>query len=411
MPWKVADVESHKKGLTDAQKKTWVKIANGRLEDCLADGGEQDACEASAIRIANAALNEAQTIEAEAGTVSIEEQPALPEKSETEFTGDIVPLVETAIRQDGTLPIKIIAPGWGESGFYPPEVLERDGPKTFPAGTHMYWNHPSKSEEKDRPERDLRDLAGVLTKGAYFDANGPAGPGLYGEAKVTAPYRAAVNELAPHIGLSIRAYGTKEAGEVAGKKGPIITQLVAGRSVDYVTKAGAGGKILELFEAAGRNESTEHEETSMNEQEAEALRAQNAELTQEVERLTSELARVQEGLLLRKAQDVALEVLTEIEMPAPTRERIMAAQANKLVKAEDGSLDEAAYRAQVKEAADAEMAYIKEIRGNPGKIVGMGGTATSPTGEGLKESYTRYYRQMGKSREEAEMLAELAAQG
>jgi len=25
----------------------------------------------------------------------------------------------------------------------------------------MFWNHPSKSDEKERPERDLRDLAGV----------------------------------------------------------------------------------------------------------------------------------------------------------------------------------------------------------------------------------------------------------
>jgi uncharacterized protein YdaT len=36
MPWTVKDVDSKKKGLTPAQKKKWVKIANGVLKDCQA---------------------------------------------------------------------------------------------------------------------------------------------------------------------------------------------------------------------------------------------------------------------------------------------------------------------------------------------------------------------------------------
>lgn len=51
MPWTVADVDEHKKGLTDAQKKRWVKIANSALKRCQDEGGED--CEASAIKQAN----------------------------------------------------------------------------------------------------------------------------------------------------------------------------------------------------------------------------------------------------------------------------------------------------------------------------------------------------------------------
>jgi uncharacterized protein YdaT len=51
MPWSVADVEKHKKGLSAAQKKKWVQIANGVLKDC--QEMKQDDCEAKAIRIAN----------------------------------------------------------------------------------------------------------------------------------------------------------------------------------------------------------------------------------------------------------------------------------------------------------------------------------------------------------------------
>lgn len=51
MPWTVADVDKHKKGLTPAQKKKWVSTANGVLKQCQADGGED--CEGKAVRVAN----------------------------------------------------------------------------------------------------------------------------------------------------------------------------------------------------------------------------------------------------------------------------------------------------------------------------------------------------------------------
>jgi len=54
MPWTKNDVERHKKGLTDTQKKGWVRIANSALESCLEKGDKpQSECEASAIRQAN----------------------------------------------------------------------------------------------------------------------------------------------------------------------------------------------------------------------------------------------------------------------------------------------------------------------------------------------------------------------
>jgi|GEM_PF-1186205 len=51
MPWVVNDVDKHKKGLTPAQKKTWVKVANGVLKACQKTKGKD--CEGKAIRIAN----------------------------------------------------------------------------------------------------------------------------------------------------------------------------------------------------------------------------------------------------------------------------------------------------------------------------------------------------------------------
>ena len=54
MPWSIGDVDSHKRGLTDEQKKRWVSIANNVLKSCVDDGGNREQCEGKAIRIANA---------------------------------------------------------------------------------------------------------------------------------------------------------------------------------------------------------------------------------------------------------------------------------------------------------------------------------------------------------------------
>jgi alkylhydroperoxidase family enzyme len=322
------------------------------------------------------------------------------ESHDLDIRGELIPLVEKAVRADGTIPIKIIAPGWGSSGFYPADVLERDGPKVFTKGLHSYWNHPSASEERDRPERDLRDLAGVLTEDAHWDANGPAGPGLYSQARVAEQYRSTVADLAPYIGMSIRAYGKAREGEADGRKGNVISELASARSVDFVTAAGAGGKILELFEAAGRPLAKGDDQVT--EEEAKTLREMNEALTAQLTEKDALIASLREAVLLRQAQEVASQVLAEIEMPTPTRQKLMKMQEAMPVRGEDGTLDEAAYREQVKTAAQAELAYINEVRSS-GKITGMGGTSggTGDSHAALVEAFKR----MGLTDEQAETAA------
>lgn len=56
MPWTKADVDKHKKGLSDAKKEQWVAIANSVRQKCLDDGGSEEDCDAKAIRQANGAV-------------------------------------------------------------------------------------------------------------------------------------------------------------------------------------------------------------------------------------------------------------------------------------------------------------------------------------------------------------------
>jgi hypothetical protein len=53
MPWSPSDADRFKDGLSESEKEQWAETANSALESCLNDGGEQDECEAAAIRQAN----------------------------------------------------------------------------------------------------------------------------------------------------------------------------------------------------------------------------------------------------------------------------------------------------------------------------------------------------------------------
>lgn len=57
MPWTKADVDKHKKGLTDKQKEQWVAIANSTRASCLEEGKSEKECDALAIKIANGSVN------------------------------------------------------------------------------------------------------------------------------------------------------------------------------------------------------------------------------------------------------------------------------------------------------------------------------------------------------------------
>ena len=56
MPWTISDVDSIRKGLSRKQKKKWVAIANGVMESCNEEKGQD--CDKKAVRIANSKFEE-----------------------------------------------------------------------------------------------------------------------------------------------------------------------------------------------------------------------------------------------------------------------------------------------------------------------------------------------------------------
>ncbi|MGN7250058.1 hypothetical protein [Arthrobacter sp. SAFR-014] len=162
-----------------------------------------------------------------------------------------VSLSATPVVKSGRIRIKIIDAGKGSSGDYPASTIEaavKD--KVFAKGLHMYADHPGMTESFDRPERTIKDLAAVLETDAEWVAEESA---AYAEAKVFPHWREVISEMADDIGVSIRA-----SAEVEDSKDGLrtITKLLHAESVDFVTKAGRGGKIAEVLESARAVEAT-----------------------------------------------------------------------------------------------------------------------------------------------------------
>jgi len=171
-----------------------------------------------------------------------------------------------------TIPVKIISPGWGSSGYYSAEVLKRDGPGIFREGLHMHWDHATKKEESERPERSMATLAAVLAEDAKWDDNGAKGPGLYSTFKPFTDFAPRIKEKAKYTGVSINARGKVKMGEAEGRKGPIVESLVAAKSTDFVTHPGAGGQALVEGARAATEPPINKETQTMTEQETASLR-------------------------------------------------------------------------------------------------------------------------------------------
>lgn len=304
------------------------------------------------------------------------ESESWDELDEADGESGVVMLEEKALRPDGTLKLKLISPGWGSKGYYSPDVLKRDGPKAWPTGTHMYWNHPTEAEEALRPERDLRDLAAVTVTDPVFMENGPSGPGLYADAKVFGDYQKPVEDMAPHIGVSIRAAGMAKFGEAEGKSGNIVEAITQGRSVDFVTKAGRGGEILQLFESArggnfgrpvysaGTSSQPGGQEDQMTQQELEEARRERDEARAENAKLVGQVVGAE-------AARYARELLAPVPLMEAAKDRLITSTSiNPPIK--DGKLDRDAFKASLAEAAKAEAAYVAQLTGQTGEVRGLG---------------------------------------
>jgi len=263
-------------------------------------------------------------------------------------------------QESEVFPIKLIAPGWGSSGYYSESVLKRDGAKAWPKGTHMYINHQSMSERVNRPERDLRNLAAVTITDPVYQENGSHGAGLYAQAEVFSSHAPFITERAKHIGVSITADGIMEYGEAEGRKGNIIKEISNGYTVDFVTKAGAGGAIISESSGGGYLIETtklyggdpDMAENNKASAELDRLMAENVDLRKQLDESTRMIAILQKAQLMSEARRVAVDTIQEYQLPATVNSLIVESAITNLPLTESGDLNGAQLVEAVKERAE-----------------------------------------------------------
>lgn len=144
--------------------------------------------------------------------------------------------------------VKLIKPGWGnrrDNHYYPADVLKRDA-KMF-EGVKMYATDHNAAEKNVRTEvSQIKSITGFDTDGAPIARVTVFDPSFAEMVR----NRAAAGAL-DSLECSILAYGSAKKGTAPdGREGNIVEAITAAQSVDWVTKAGAGGQALSLAESA-----------------------------------------------------------------------------------------------------------------------------------------------------------------
>ncbi len=301
---------------------------------------------------------------------------------------------EKAIRADGTALIKLIDPGVGSSGYYSADVLKAAcEKKVIPAGTQMFANHMTEEERASRPEGDVTNLTAVTREDARWMDNGPDGPGAYANSQIFSHQQPFIEAVAEDIGVSLDGIAAISWGEVNGVAMPIIEELLAVSSVDFVTRAGRGGKIVSLQEAArdpkwikqrqiaesktepaSKNPQTQPEPQAQEEQMTEAEAKQMAE---------SQANRAVENY--KAAQKAAREAVSGLALPDGVKNRIVEAQTASIPVLESGALDVATLTQRAKDAAAIEATFARENY-NFGDGQVQNGASSAPAEEAVSES-------------------------
>lgn len=259
--------------------------------------------------------------------------------------------------------IKIIRPGEGSSAVYTAEVLKRDGPKVFKAGTPMRIDHPTRADEATRPEGSVKDWGAVLSEDAQWMEGHPEGPGLYAAIKPFSDSAQFIEERAPYAGVSIRATGTPaiENGRIKTQNGkPVLASIDSAEGVDMVTRAGAGGMFLS---ESASGDSTNSGEVTMDDKEVKRL-------------IEAALAPVNARELKRDAINFGARVLESYPLKPEQKQFVLEEALRSEVPAKDGALDEEAFKAIV----TSEAKRLAKVLGNS-QIRGLGSAVLTEAGK------------------------------
>jgi hypothetical protein len=283
-----------------------------------------------------------------------------------------------------TKQIKLISPGQGSSAFYPAEVLKRDGPRVFRAGTPMRIDHPTKAEESARPEGSVKDWGAVLAKDAYWLDSHKEGPGLYSEIKTFSDHAQTIDEKGEYAGVSIRANGNAlmEGGKPVMRGGvPVLASFTSAEGVDMVTRAGAGGMFLsESARVAANSQEVDMTADEITKLVESSVKAAVAEV------VSKQVTPLEARALRGDAMVEANRILAPLALHEAVKARVVeSVTRDGVIPMKDGAIDSTKFAELVNSEAKREGAYVAAFTGR-GRVIGMGTGAPVVSDPKLREA-------------------------
>lgn len=305
--------------------------------------------------------------------------------------------------------------------FYTPAMLEANHERYI--GARMFKNHETNAERKSRGglPRPVDELAGVIRE-AWWDPNWGTSGAVRGRAVLVDDKMVTIAKVAPELlGVSHDARGKSKPGTVAGQRWHMVEGIDEVKSVDLVTLAGARGQVDRILEAhmednmdpkdgplrnVTLDDIREHAphlleahaaelreaqvdtgaSTNSDAVSADELREAVAEaVTASEERLRTEHAK---ELQLRDNRIVARNVLSESNLPEPSRAKLASEFHDAFYEATDGEdgtviTPEAQLREALQTAIKEKQEELAAATGS-GSIRGMGSTQLTESGSGTK---------------------------
>ena len=289
--------------------------------------------------------------------------------------------------------VRIIAPGWGSTGFYSDELLQESAP-LFASGKPIYADHPSLTELRETGGvRSVNDQVGTLGSDAAWEHEGELGPGLYASLNVFESRRQWMHERRNSCGLSMHASGRRKRGKVGDRAGFIVTGLKEAHSVDVVTSPGAGGGFGQILENRGSKEteamSTENKVSNITEAELENVAGQEAEATGKINReqaysifeyrqVEDERNNLKKEVLRFNLRQMVDTELRDHRILDITRRRLSGSLPDIILESDnclrpvgngDMDIDEDKIKALISENVELEKVYIEQVFTEQGGLV------------------------------------------
>lgn len=205
---------------------------------------------------------------------------------------------------DGTYPVTLLTPGLGTSAYYSESVIAKDAPVAFPKGTHVYLTH---GRDPQTGEPNPEKLLGTLVEETTIRESDGAAVNRFKPLKRWAEF---VEEVHPHVGLSICAGGTATTGTMEGRQVKIAESIAYHRtnSVDMVSHPGREGSGFVESAYAKYAEDDQPDPSAAGKKKEES----NMELDEKVDRLVESVA--------------ALTTLVESALPKPADKETVDAE-------------------------------------------------------------------------------------